>query len=868
MMATAGLFCPNCQVFHPVSRPDSDLPRLCPTCGAALAEAPQIVDQAAWYCSHSGRTLGPYSLTELRLLAAVGDLKPSDLVWQQVAGRPSAVPARDLLGTRSERPRSLTDPAATPPIPSWAADETLRNAQFIRFPETPLPSGARLLAGPPRRGVRPWVAALVVSALVFGLMGLRVILDRAGLGDGTGGLVRPDLASRKPPGEHPGVVPGAMPPKANHPTEGVADAGAPPAGLMASPASTAGSADARQPRPPTLARIHSSAGWATFGQALPAGAAREAVQLGDFPTQTDVKTRWPDGSIRFAIVTARVARPGLFPLTAVAAAADTFTPEAMPEIWAAFAMGADGTDTYTAGATPRVGPDFWLRGPLVCEARQVVPLLNDATKKPHPFLRVVFDLRLYKDGQGRADITVENTLDTRGATAVPYSVWIGGHAKEPYHHPGLTHHYLTRWRKTFPLNLQAAQVQPDFEPAIQARALPRYLATVAPQVNAVTGDTFDLLGPGDLHTDMTAHGGRPEIAPYPDWTARYLAHKDPRQLRSVLVHGDLAGSWPVHLRKAEGTMPSLDEHPQFWLDPRAEPGNRPLGDLGATGPLVPDIAHQPSLAYVPYQLTGDRYYADEMAFWANYVLLRTFQDRQYNLRGGSEGLLNGNETRGVGWGLRNLADAAAYLPDKHPLKAYFVQKVENNLRWLDHVAEQTVTPLGTLWHDNRPESQSQPNKVWIAPWEQNYIAWAIDRAHKHGFKGGLKHRDRIARFQLSLFTGGTQYRREYAAPYVLAIGERDAAGKITLYNTLAELFQKNYPDKDHPPMDFAGFYGVDARLMLVIGIENGWVGAKDAHHFLWPKLALTPFAGGLSDLALRAGWAIAPDSRVARPDGR
>ena len=105
-------------------------------------------------------------------------------------------------------------------------------------------------------------------------------------------------------------------------------------------------------------------------------------------------------------------------------------------------------------------------------------------------------------------------------------------------------------------------------------------------------------------------------------------------------------------------------------------------------------AHQPSLAYIPYLVTGDRYYADEMKFWANYVLLETFQDGFYNARGGghyqgpgsgtlihsgSWGLLAPNETRGFGWGVRNLADAAAYLPDEDPLKPYFAEKIAHNL---------------------------------------------------------------------------------------------------------------------------------------------------------------------------------------------
>src|ERR687890_2633072 len=55
-----------------------------------------------------------------------------------------------------------------------------------------------------------------------------------------------------------------------------------------------------------IARYTATRGWATFGLALPQGQAKTAVQVGTLPTQTDVKVRWPDGSIRFAVVSANV----------------------------------------------------------------------------------------------------------------------------------------------------------------------------------------------------------------------------------------------------------------------------------------------------------------------------------------------------------------------------------------------------------------------------------------------------------------------------------------------------------------------------------------------------------------------------------
>src|SRR6185503_5886476 len=67
---------------------------------------------------------------------------------------------------------------------------------------------------------------------------------------------------------------------------------------------------------PVLARYAFTPGTATFGLALPSGAARAGLRVGNLPTQTDVKVRWPDGSIRFAIVSARIPVAGPLPITA------------------------------------------------------------------------------------------------------------------------------------------------------------------------------------------------------------------------------------------------------------------------------------------------------------------------------------------------------------------------------------------------------------------------------------------------------------------------------------------------------------------------------------------------------------------------
>ena len=60
--------------------------------------------------------------------------------------------------------------------------------------------------------------------------------------------------------------------------------------------------------------------------ALVTGAATSGLKVGTFTTQTDVKNTWPDGSIKFAIVTARIPASGSYAITPAARSVGTFTP--------------------------------------------------------------------------------------------------------------------------------------------------------------------------------------------------------------------------------------------------------------------------------------------------------------------------------------------------------------------------------------------------------------------------------------------------------------------------------------------------------------------------------------------------------------
>src|SRR5712691_2868189 len=616
-----------------------------------------------------------------------------------------------------------------------------------------------------------------------------------------------------------------------------------------------------------IATVGLTSGWATFGEAVPKGVAASGLQVGNLQTQTDVKNRWPDGSIRFAILTVNVPTSGNYAINPATIATGSF----MPFVPAAAVNLTIAGETFSAVLPATPSTDLWLSGPLLYEGRSLIAPISSADGAPHPFLRVNFDTRVYNDGAARVDVSVENVLDKVGATTVTYDATISVSGQTVFTKTGVQHFYLTRWRKVFEVNPSPfASVTPDTTPFNQSGALPPYSSIVANQVSTPTGVAFDILRAGGLDPIMSDHSGRAELAPLPDWTARYLVHKNLTQRSYVLANGDLSGSLPIHMREAENSswsglgterLVSIDQRPRLWLDERAQAANwdyikgtpLPMREYGTdiAGPgqsgLLPDNAHQPSIAYVPYLLTGDRYYAEEMAFWANYAMVRTYPAD--GLRG-SQGILQNNEVRGYGWALRNLADAAAYYPDSSAaVKAYLSEKVLNNLRWLDNYVysqDPIAKPFQILWTNRRPDGAQ-----YISLWEQTYLAYGIGRANQQGFPGGLAVRDATARFHLKLFTSEPDYPRAQAGAYLIAIGTPNGATLGTFYTTMAQIWAAT----DGQQRPFAGFYGPEARLNLMVGIENGWPGAQAAYDFLWPYIGVAP-VWPLPDLGQRAGWAL------------
>ncbi len=251
-------------------------------------------------------------------------------------------------------------------------------------------------------------------------------------------------------------------------------------------------------------------------------------------------------------------------------------------------------------------------------------------------------------------------------------------------------------------------------------------------------------------------------------------------------------------------------------------------------PLEPDNAHVPGgLSLVPYLLTGDRYYAEELAFWANYAVLSTWPGNTPTdaasrsggdaAAGFGRGILATNQVRGFAWGLRNVADAAAYLPNGDPMKTPLRRIVMQNLAWLDNWAKTKAGPLKMAWLPGYG-TEVDGTQRFAQLWMYEYLAWSIQHANDLGFLGGTRFRDQVVTLQTELFVNPS-YNREYAAPGRLVIGQVSADGNSTRYFTsLNQVLSATR--QGIAPGTFTGYYGVEARLMLLLGISSGADGSN------------------------------------------
>lgn len=394
------------------------------------------------------------------------------------------------------------------------------------------------------------------------------------------------------------------------------------------------------------------------------------------------------------------------------------------------------------------------------------------------------------------------------------------------------HFWLSRWRwqsAPRPVVKTAAEL-------IAAKLVPPYSA-IATVKRPAAAPPYDVMGLSDITPYMPMTGERQDIGLMPERSAAFLATGDEDLRHSVFAWAEASGSVPWHMRDAKTHAPlSYDLHPDAsnYYDQRAA-GTTPTLYMLPTKKVTIDAAHQPELAYLPFLLTGDPYYLEELQFATTHAL------GNYPHHGG---IIRHDQTREFAWTLRSLFFVVRATPGDAPpwllSKSYWEDKLSRNQRW---VTSNYVNKSGP----KTATFSSGVDPLRMPFWQEDYLAAVLELGVWMGYAdwapvAAWKIKSTIAR------TDGTSgWPRAHPTFYYA----EQQAGGVTA-QTWSELAVVNKLDPSandslEPKVD--GHYVAFARAALALALANGNADALEPYQWL---------DGEIREKFIPWRWAIAP----------
>jgi len=453
------------------------------------------------------------------------------------------------------------------------------------------------------------------------------------------------------------------------------------------------------------------------------------------PTQADIKNKYPDGSIKFAVISIiipSIPASGSISLSIADQASGSNVPLTTAQMMAngfdfdaSINLTQSGVTKSADARTMLANGDYtyWAAGPIATtiilednSASRKYDIGFDSLRSVHPKFIATFWPAMNKV-QVRV-IGLDANITALEDVTAGLAIKLGSASPQTlYTNLGLTTYAGTAWNKTFWINgapekqinedfniayLSATKYLPNFDPSLKSAFTPTIIA--ARYSNWLNKKAIDLYQNGFWDKSMGDTGGRPDIGIEPGWMMDWLYTGNWRDRTIALGQADLADAWKM--QAVEGTptakydraqtIPALGlpisifAHPQEWLfDPRgiqntititqesvAHPsltGNTSNGGLAWQA----EAAHEPDPFSVPYILTGDPWYLSELQMWAATDVLKTPVNISSTplhspIRMSSPVIAAfNNQIRGDAWALRNRAYAGFLSPDGSPQQNYF-----------------------------------------------------------------------------------------------------------------------------------------------------------------------------------------------------
>jgi len=447
----------------------------------------------------------------------------------------------------------------------------------------------------------------------------------------------------------------------------------------------------------TPSQTNATGPW-TFGQAFkqgdvpPGNYVTATVSGSSFPFQAAVRNLWPDGSVKYAVLSGISNFTNSNPLTVQLAATSTAPsganitePTSLPNTNATFTAGtgsfpvsgicdinsALGVDlsTWNRSSAGRVRQ---ILGPVMSEFHYYVPLAPASNQ-----VAVWFFVRKWVTGAIEIETVVENgfwQLASPGPSEADYSVTVNINNVAVFTQSNIKHYTHTRWSRVDWYSGGAAVTPAHNVPyLLSTRMVPNFgwgPSSGSPTFSTTLGSwrqtttnpatVFSQSGfYGDLPTDGTISGGgqSPWIGPLTQWEAEYCTSADPRVYAATVGNTRQWGGFGQHFRdESTGRVPLWSSYPTKGVYSSGNP--LPPTPAGGVPPvygdtLQADPTHVPACGFLAYLIEGRWSHIEELQFtaWLN------VQDQNLNQTGWDGHLIaNGfSTTRGLAWALRGLA---------------------------------------------------------------------------------------------------------------------------------------------------------------------------------------------------------------------
>ena len=449
--------------------------------------------------------------------------------------------------------------------------------------------------------------------------------------------------------------------------------------------------------------------YATFGQYFKKGDLPQAAALRaytpsgtEIPIQVNIKNRHLDNSVRHAIITLKINAPKNGELYDILlrrgeqnVASQTNvrqTQDRLPDIKVRLLnqeSGLDKTVSLRKTATRQKG-DIWFSGSHAVQKRYSAAVAAS--------LIIDFDVTTYADGRMRTDVAFRyDRLNKTPMRPAYYDAVIYNGDKVIEKLDNIEHTHHTAFRKIYRFGYRydnPTALNPVY--LSEAGAIPAYDFTNGVNEEAIEANFEALANPEDpeaarryglLNPYMPATGGRPDLGILPLWTTQYLLTADDRARYVMMKHADVAAMIPWRFfDETTGEPPLPENYPNLWIDYRATPekhGIKPYNpqDKAQSGSSkwVPDTAHQPSLTYLPYLITGDRFYYDTLK--AQYFFNKFFIDPQF-LKDRTLRTQYIEQVRAYGWIQRTAGQFILVAPDSDPASAYAKKQFDKDFNFL------------------------------------------------------------------------------------------------------------------------------------------------------------------------------------------